>query len=334
MDAIVGLSQQFGTEISHLRSSQTDCASFWLASTASHGASRPVSMIEPEFEMVAISPQSVPAHETLDPPPPKPLILGPLLDASPGGIIEPFMRLDDFEARRHHILKLCQEWLSAIQAPTAVIHAVSGLNGTGHRLLSYPQQLQITIDILQAINELSRSAPVMVSFDNPWGERLSSSVGGMHPLQIADSLLRHGVHISYLGLDVNLDYWPGGSAVRDPLQWIDLVDIWSQLGLPLVFCLRVAQQAREMPTSAEKDRSDMLPINRIASKLNDQQRMDLLRTVIPMLIARPAVLGVIWRQWQDADDPRFPGGGLYDDQGNPKSIVSMIQQLRDEFLIG
>ena len=57
----------------------------------------------------------------------------------------------------------------------------------------------------------------MVSFDFPWAERLASAVGGSHPLQIADSLLRQGTQISFLGIEVNLGYWPNGSMMRDPL---------------------------------------------------------------------------------------------------------------------
>ena len=104
------------------------------------------------------------------------------------------------------------------------------MNGLGHRHLNYAQQLQLTVDMLNVVEELSIQIPTMVSFDFPWAERLAGAVGGIHPLQVADSLLRQGVRVSHIGLEINLDYGATGSAFRDPLQWIDLVDIWTQLG--------------------------------------------------------------------------------------------------------
>ncbi len=125
---------------------------------------------------------------------------------------EEWIRLDDYLARRDTILADCRKQLEQLPETASLIHLVSGLNGIGHRHLSYPQQLQISIDLLQLVDESLIELPVMVSFDFPWAERLASSVGGVHPLQIADSLLRQGLRISFLGLDINLDYWPNGSA--------------------------------------------------------------------------------------------------------------------------
>ena len=168
----------------------------------------------------------------------KKLILGPLLDASAGAPTWSGDPSDEFENRKRSILQKCREQLTDLPANTALVHAVSGLNGIGHRHLSFPQQQQLTNELFQVIEEMSIDVPIVASFDFPWAERLAWSVGGMHPLQVADSLLRKALPISFIGLDINLDYWPAGSVVRDPLQWIDLVDVWAQLGLPLMICLR------------------------------------------------------------------------------------------------
>ena len=140
-------------------------------------------------------------------------------------------------------------------------------------------------------------------------------------MQIADSLLRQGVSINFIGLDVNLDYWPCGSVVRDPLQWIDMIDIWTQLGVPLIFCFR-------MPTMANDSipRSGQL-INEVRSQLSDQQRLSILETLLPMIIARPGVHGFIWRQWSDADDERFPGAGLVTESGEEKPVLETLRRV-------
>ena len=249
-------------------------------------------------------------------------IAGPMLDASAGGLPQSIVELDDFLARRDYLLNQCRESIAKIPASTSLIHVVSGLNGMGHRHLSYPQQIEITTAMLRQIDKGSSGIPTMVSFDFPWAERLASAVGGIHPLHIADSLLRQGEPVRFLGLDINLDYWPGGSVIRDPLQWVDLVDIWSQLGFPLVICFRMPS-GNFSPTAASRETS----VNEVRSNFTDDQRLKLLKTVLPMLVARPAVHGFIYSQLRDDCDPRYPGSGLVENDGNAKQIVSVFEEM-------
>ena len=199
----------------------------------------------------------------------------------------------------------------------------------------------------------------MVSFDYPWAERLAWSVGGAHPLQIAEDLMRNGSQISFIGLDINLDYWPGGSVARDPLQWIDLIDIWCQLGMPIVLCLRVpnasgSEEELELPslepldlasskdeqptvsTSSDSDTKDFAirkrNDNSVRDNMTQDQREKLLETILKIAVARPAVHGIIWRQWADADDKRYPEAGLVDTSGSERSAIELIRSLRTKTL--
>jgi hypothetical protein len=257
-------------------------------------------------------------------------VLGPILDAGPDGLAEELRKLENFEQRRLQVLReiktsFTPTSLAAGLPQPAWIHAVGGLNGMGHRLMNYPQQLQFAVDILQTLEELCPSTPLSVSFDGPWGERLAWSVGGAHALQIADTLLRRGLRINLLGLDINLDYWPQGSLLRDPVQWIDLVDLWSQLGLPLVLNLRAATGVRF--------REEERPAT-VRGSCAEDQLCDLLATVVPMLLARPTVRAIIWQQTRDEDDVRFPGGGLIDNRGQLKPVGQTWQTCRRRYLDG
>ena len=68
--------------------------------------------------------------------------------------------------------------------------------------------------------------------------------------------------------------------------------------------------------------------NQLRSNLTDENRINFLDTVMPMMIARPSVHGMIWNQWSDEDDVRFPCGGLVDANGDPKEISRMISNMR------
>ena len=316
MAANLNVSGQFGTEVSKYRTGQRDMPRFWFANTVGSGEVSADNYSADPFHLVQVLPEQAENAAKIGN---KRMIVGPFLDASPGGMPKSIVELDDFFARRDSILNQCRKAVRQLNPSSSLLHVVSGLNGMGHRHLSYPQQTQITSDMLNLIDESQVEVPMMVSFDYPWAERLASAVGGAHPLQIADSLLRQGVPINFIGLDINLDYWPCGSVIRDPLQWIDMIDIWSQLGLPLILCFR-------MPTNAGDvaPRSGQL-VNDVRSNLSDQQRLKMLETLLPMIIARPGVHGFIWRQWSDADDDRFPGGGLCDCSGDAKEVLKLIE---------
>ncbi len=323
MESVFQLSIVFGQQVSAYRVSQKELTPFWLAANIGN---RSFSEVEPHsvpfdlLEVGSLSCQSK-AGQNIDGCEKK-MVAGPLLDASAGAAVWDNEPKDNFENRKRSILGHCKQQLSELPTDTTLLHVMSGLNGIGHRQLSFPQQQQLTTELFQLVDDASVDLPMMVSFDFPWAERLAWSVGGMHPLQVADSLLRQALPISMIGLDINLDYWPLGSVVRDPLQWIDLVDIWAQLGLPLSICIRVPQGVKVV----DADDTVVGSVNRIRGALSDRQRLEMLQVILPMMIARPNVSGCIFRQWSDADDPRFPGGGLVDVEGDPKEILHELER--------
>lgn len=326
MDAMFGLANAFSDQISKVRREHSELPNFWVANSVGHGEQFQPSVVHPDFDLVAVKippyGEAGPTKEVVESIG-KRAIVGPWLDASIGGMSEELINVDDFRARKDQLLIECRQMLRTLPSTASLLHVVSGLNGTGHRHLSYPQQLQVTVDLLKLVEESSIELPTMVSFDFPWAERLAGAVGGVHPLQIADSLLRQGLSISFLGLDINLDFWPNGSAIRDPLQWIDLVDIWAQLGMPLVINLRCPFDEPD-----DHEPIETASRNQTRSNVTDEQRAEFLSTVLPMLVARPSVHGLVMRQWEDADDSRYPFAGFVDANGNDKAMHRVLERVR------
>lgn len=321
--AIFAISEAFAEQITPIRRSQVNLAKYWFGARLDVWDQAVANQLGEHFEIVQLKDAAQLNSSVQN------AILGPLLDASPNGLPPRLLEADDFDARRNLLMADVREQASNLPESVKLIHAVSGLNGTGHRLLSYPQQLQATIDVLQTLEDSGNRIPTMISFDGPWCERLAWSVGGTHALQIADSLLRRGVSISMLGLEIHLDYSPTGSLPREPLQWVELIDIWSQFGLPLIVLLR-APFAHEPVTQAGQPSKEFV-INQPRGGMTDAQRLSLLETVIPMLLARPAVQGILWQQARDGDDLRYPSGGLLDDQLQPKEPLKLLEKLRNKF---
>ncbi|MDB4766224.1 hypothetical protein OAG71_00905 [bacterium] len=326
MDSIFELAKLFGTEVTKFRQGNSEAHPFWMANTVSDDQPIENGLKHSPFDLIRVSPKML--DQTNKQPLSKRAIDGPFLDASSSGMSEELEQMGDFQVRRNHILSTTREHMSQLSPAVSLIHVASGLNGMGHRHLSYPQQLEITTQLLQTVEESTQEIPTLVSFDFPWAERLASAVGGSHPLQIADSLLRQGSQISFLGIEVNLGYWPGGSIMRDPIQWIDMLDVWTQLGLPLVIILRAPtwSTGNDEVLLGDADENQPRHVNTF-DRTNDQRRIDYLRTILPMLVARPAVHGLIWSQWLDSDDERYPNGGLENAAGEMKSIYEVLRSL-------
>jgi hypothetical protein len=326
VNLIFEVASQFGLQISRYRCEHPEMPVFWAGATIpSELTEQPVvKNVDRHFDCLRIQQvSSPPEFVEADANPTIPLIVGPLLDASQGGLPPFLVAAGDHTERRKIILGRLRGQLEQLPENVSLIHLMSGLNGIGHRHLSYPQQTQLAVDMLQMIDESLVEVPVMISFDFPWAERLAGAVGGVHPLQIADSILRQGVPISYFGLEVNLDYAPCGSVVRDPLQWIDLIDIWNQLEIPVVILLRAPFCGCPAKPEPVADRL----VNQQRSNLTDAQRADYLRLVLQLLVARPLVQGVIWSQWSDESDLRFPNGGLIHSSGIKPPLEAVFSEL-------
>ncbi|MCH2181372.1 MAG: hypothetical protein MK108_05140 [Mariniblastus sp.] len=329
MDCIFQLSTDFGDQVAAYRVNQPELSPFVLAANVQKRISLEEEDLSRSFDLWEIADwDSSQSMKTRFPTADDEVIYGPLFDASAGAPAWSGDPAGEFENRKRRVLQKCREQLANLPANTRLLHAISGLNGIGHRHLSFPQQQQLTSELFQVIEDMAVEVPILASFDFPWAERLAWSVGGMHPLQVADSLLRQALPISFIGLDINLDYWPAGSVVRDPLQWIDLIDIWSQLGLPLVVSLRIPQSSgRDADEKPEEKR-----VNVIRQGMSNRQRLNLVRVVLKVLAARPSVHGCIFRQWSDDDDSRFPAAGLVTTCGEPKDLLRELDRFQCDVL--
>ena len=257
-------------------------------------------------------------------------LIGPLLDANPGGLPKWICQMQHIEQRRQAVLDVARQTLVGLQGqPCDLLHAVSGINGVGHRYMTFSQQLHLAIDLIQVVENLLPTAPILASFDQPWGERLAWSVGGGHALQIADTLLRQGCRIDCLGLEINLDYWPIGSLPRDPSQWVDLLDFWSHFGVPLLIFLRLpigSALPGEGPAGASRGGEAALPKDQqVIHSLGSTEQIAYLRAILPLLLGRPNIRGVIWNQNQGRG--MFKGCRLVAPEGQPLK-TEMVEILK------
>ena len=151
----------------------------------------------------------------------------------------------------------------------------------------------------------------------------------LSPLHFADILVRSGMDLSGIGLELNIGYSPGGSYLRDSLECNRLVDRWSMLGAPLWLFITLPSGETTDGRAFSRSRPTGGPQ---PGGWSQQAQRQWLRQVVPLLLAKPIVRGVIYNQLCDAHPHEFVEGGLLDTEDLAKPAFGTLAKVRRKYL--
>ncbi len=178
------------------------------------------------------------------------------------------------------------------------------------------------IELTRALDE---NAAIVVSFDQPCAEYLSRQEVDFPPLHFADALVRAGLGLTGVMLEISLGYHPRGTLPRSPLDLNRRLDYWSLLGVPLYLTLCVPSSTSDDPLSAQE--AEVWPDD---WDLGAQQSW--INQHVPLLLSKNYVHGVLWKQLSDSEWHELPHGGLFDSSGHPKPSLRQMAALRRAYL--
>jgi len=199
-------------------------------------------------------------------------------------------------------------------------HVASRVNNCRLLSLEEEQRLFLVAQALDVVRQIDSRTPTVVSFDQPWAEYLAHQEEDLAPLHYADALVRADLGISGFGLNLNAGYRPHGSSHRPAFEFGRLLDQWSVWGLPLMVGLSTASSASADPRAKQGIDVDF------KNASTDSQR-DWAASLLPLLLACPAVQVILWDQLTDVVAHRFPHAGLFDAHGQAKPIVALMRDL-------
>jgi hypothetical protein len=195
--------------------------------------------------------------------------------------------------------------------------------------LSEEEKLRLAVRTVELARQVDPSTPAIICFDQPWGEYLSHAQADFPPIHLADALVRAGLGLSGLGLELNVGYQPRGTAHRGPVEMSRLIDRWSIFGLPLYLFVTCPSSSEEDPHAQLQTRpvDDAWP-----GGWSPEAQHQWIDRFLPLLLAKPAVRGVFWNQWRDDQPHDFPHGGLIDGAGRAKPALRAMAALRKRCL--
>lgn len=208
-------------------------------------------------------------------------------------------------------------------------HCASRINVGDALSLSEEQKLRLAVRAIEIVRDIDSATPLIVRFDQPWAEYMSRSAPDLSPLHFADALVRAGLQLSGIGLEINMGYYPGGSAPRDRLEFSRLLDLWSCLGVPLHLHLTVpgGQSAAPAARGRPAPLADAFP-----GGWSPENQAAWIKHYFPLFFAKPAVQGIFWNQLVDSETSEFPFGGLVDSSGAIKPAFTALAVLRKKYL--
>src|SRR5262249_5833130 len=152
---------------------------------------------------------------------------------------------------------------------------------------------------------------LIVGISQPWGEYMALEDRSHSPFIFADTLIRSGVHLAALELELVMGTSSRGSYCRDMLEASRILDLYSLLGPPLRVTLgypsaahRDAKAAAEVRVGAGRWRHEYSP----------EVQADWAAAFAGLALCKPTVRGVYWIHGSDAEPHLFPHGGLFDAQ--------------------
>ncbi|MBX3412844.1 MAG: endo-1,4-beta-xylanase [Pirellulales bacterium] len=235
----------------------------------------------------------------------------------------------DFENLQELVCDYVRRVVERYKGRVHVWQCAARLYSTEMLELSEEDRLRLAVRAIEVVRQTDPQTPTIICFDRPWADYMRDIPLDLSPLHLGDALVRSGLGLAGLVLEINVGTEPGGSVPRDPLEMSRLIDRWSSLGLPLVVELTLpssdAPDPRGRPVIAPMP--EALPGGWTAAA-----QQSWVERYAPLLLAKPAVHALVWNQCCDSEPHDYPHAGIIDASGRAKPALGTLARLRREHL--
>lgn len=258
------------------------------------------------------------------------VIAGPLFDFQDKLLPHWLYLLEDrFDELVEAVCRFARQAVERYAGSVHLWNCAAGLNTRGPIDLTEEQIMRLAVELLQVVRQTDPRTPVIMSFDQPFGEYMRDSESAISPIHCADALIRSRLGLTGIGLELRMNYKDIGTMPRTNLDFSQMIDRWAILGLPLMCQLTVPAGNQADPLALRPGRL-MQSDSQVMVSEKDQLRIG--GGFVRTLLAKHYVHGIIWDGWDDSRPHVFPHSGLLDHQGQPRSLHEYLTRMRRDFL--
>lgn len=194
--------------------------------------------------------------------------------------------------------------------------------------MSEEQRLTLVARTLEIARQVDDEIQLSIRVEQPWGGYLAGGQHRLSPLQFIDALIRSGVGLSTVNVELGVGYAPRKTGYRDLLEISQLFDLWGGLGIPLQVTLAYPSTSGHDPHSY----GEMYAIETDAKHPPSiEQQAEWTRNVVPLLMAKQSVVGIYWTNYDDRKQHRYPFAGMIDAEGTQKPALQVFDHYLNEF---
>lgn len=208
-------------------------------------------------------------------------------------------------------------------------HLSHGANLADFLNLNEDETLFLTAKLAETAIQMNPNLELVLGIAQPWGEYLAREDFTYTPIVFLDQLLRAGLRLAAIDLELVPGVSPRGSYCRDLLELSRLFDHYSSLGTPI-------QVTLGFPSSSAKDIHARPGWEVSAGKwhagFSPESQADWAEQAATLALSRPFVCGLHWTHFGDAQPHRFPNCGLIDADGKVKPALVRLSRLRARYL--
>jgi hypothetical protein len=202
-------------------------------------------------------------------------------------------------------------------------------NSTSVLGLGEDEFLWLTARLVEAARQVDPNLQLSVGIAQPWGEYMAVEDRTHSPFIFADTLVRSGLNLAALDLELYMGLSRRGSYCRDLLEISRLLDLYTLLGVPLRVTLAY-------PSS---DGADQLADPEIKLSgghwhggFRSEVQAEWAASVAALCLCKPSVQGIRWAHAYDAEPHQFANCGLFDQRNQPKPVLQRLRHLREKHL--
>ncbi|MFO0928290.1 MAG: hypothetical protein U0736_14830 [Gemmataceae bacterium] len=194
--------------------------------------------------------------------------------------------------------------------------------------LGEDELLGLTFRLGEAARQVDPGVELVLGISQPWGEYLVRSDRNS-PFIFADNLIRSGLNLSAINLEVVMGVQGRGSYCRDPLDTVRLLDLYTLLGVPLQVTLGYPASDASDPDADP----ELTPgFGSRTGGFTAATQAAWAAQFAALALCKPSVQAIHWTHFSDAVPHLFPHCGLLDRDGQARPVLQTLRRLRETHL--
>lgn len=259
-----------------------------------------------------------------------PLTAGPVIDLCPG-MLPPWVTgwEGDFPTLAAFMCDFLETVVTRYKGDVRRWVICGGFNHADALGLDDDDRMRLAFRLFEAAAQIDPGLELVLSVAQPWGDYLADESHTISPLTFPDDLMRAGLRLSGLEVEIRAGAAPRGSPPRDLLDTSRVINLFGVLQLPLEIVLSLPSSNQPDSEASAHGQSVWQPGIRT---LTPEGQAEWGASFAALALCIPHVRAVTWDHWSDAHPHLTPTGGLLDASGQPKPLLARLRTLRSAHL--